>query len=88
MSLLIWQRHHPHQALGIILSLLEKADSDEQTFEMIDLGPVEQIIEMAGEAFAPFIRDAADKHPLFALCTRERRQFFGWPIWSPPKPMP
>ncbi len=88
MSLLIWQRHHPHQALGIILSLLEKADSDEQTFEMIALGSVEKIIEMSGEAFAPFIRDAADKHPLFALCTRERRQFFGWPIWSPPKPMP
>ena len=88
MSLLIWQRHHPHQALGIILTLLDKGQGDDKTFEMIALGSVEKIIEMSGEAFAPFIRDAADKHPLFALCTRERCQFFGWPIWSPPKPMP
>ena len=55
MALLVWQRFHPHQALGIILTLLDKGQGDDKTFEMIALGPVEEIIEMAGEAFAPFM---------------------------------
>ncbi len=74
MDLLVWQKYHPHQALGIILSLLEKAESDDQTCEMIALGPVQQIVELAEDSFVPLLREAVYRHPLFELCTRFKRQ--------------
>jgi hypothetical protein len=74
MNLLAWQKVCPHQALGIILTLLDKAQDDDEVLEQIAMGPVQFIVEWPNDDLVPVLQEAIRRHPLFELCTRGKRQ--------------
>ena len=81
MDLLVWQNQYPDQALGIILSLLEKLQDDEPALEQVALGPVQQIVEWTDDSFTHLLEEAVQKHPLFEICTRDNRRQPPSPRW-------
>ena len=82
MTLSLCQVHHQHEALGIILTLLDKAQDEDDVCEQIALGPVWELVEWAKTDFVPILREAVLRHPLFELCTRGRRKHPDSPRWA------
>ena len=64
----------PHQALAIILALLDKTEEDEATQERIALNAVDRIVEWPPDDFIPYLVHAVRTHPRFALCTKWKRE--------------
>jgi hypothetical protein len=74
MDLLAWTKFQPHQALAIILELLDKTENDYATQEGIALSEVERIVEWPTDDFLPYLVYAVEIHPVFALCTKWKRE--------------
>lgn len=82
INLKIWQKTHPHQALAIILNLIENAGDDEDLAEMIASGPATEIVEGSDADFSRLLRVAIMKYPRFELYTRYLREHSTQPCWS------
>jgi hypothetical protein len=74
MDLAFWVSRYPHQALAILLSLLDKTEGDEATQERIAVGEIPQIVEWPPDDFLPYLVHAVQTHPRFALCTKWMRE--------------
>ena len=66
MDLLVWEKYHPHQALGIILSLLEKVQDhkkqgDDDIHEIIAGLLVDEMVEFPPDDFVPVLIEAVAK---------------------------
>jgi len=74
LNLTIWSESNPHEALGIILHLIDKAGGDDSLEEAVAMGPATKIVESSHESFTPFIREAIVRYPKFALYTKWLRE--------------
>jgi hypothetical protein len=74
MDLALWTSTHPHQALAIILTLLDKSEGDDAALESIALGEIPQIVEWPTDDFLPYLVQAIQTHSRFALCTKWPRE--------------
>ncbi len=82
INLTIWQKSHPHQALGIILNLIDQVKEDEEVAEMIAMGPATGIVESTAGDFTPILQQAISTYPTFALYTKWRRENSDDPRWT------
>lgn len=74
LNLLAWTSSDPGHALGIVLNLIEEAESrDEFIQEAVGLGPVDWLMMHRPASFADIIRQAVEQHAGFALYTKWRR---------------
>lgn len=74
MDLAFWISCYPHQALAILLTLLDKTEGNETAQESIALGEIPQIVEWPPDDFLPYLVHAVSTHPRFALCTQWMRE--------------
>jgi hypothetical protein len=74
MDLMAWATYNSHEALAIILTLLDKTEDDAATQESIAGGEVQTIVEWPPADFLPFLAQAVRTHPRFALCTNWLRE--------------
>ena len=75
LNLLAWTANDPGHVLGIVLNLIEEADSrDELIQEAVGLGPVDWLMMHRPASFADIIRQAVEQHAGFALYTKWRRE--------------
>ena len=81
-NLAIWQKSNPHQALGIILNLIDQVKEDEEVAEMIATGPATEIVESTAGDFTPILQQAISTYPMFALCTKWHRENSADPRWA------
>jgi hypothetical protein len=82
MNLLAWTKIYPHQALAIILELLDKTENDDATQECIAMGEVTRIVEWPADDFLPYLVHAVQTHRRFALCTKSQREHSGSGRWK------
>ena len=86
MDLLMWQKYHPHQALGIILTLLDRVQDhknlgDDDIHEIIAGLLVDEIVEFPADDFVPVLIETIKRHPAFEFCTRGFRLHSSTPRW-------
>ena len=74
MNLLFWTRHDPEVVLAIVLNLIDRVGEDDQTAEMIAMGPVEWLVEHTDDTFTETLQAAIADHPGFALYTKGNRE--------------
>lgn len=75
LNLLAWTEDDPGHVLGIVLNLIEEAESrDELIQEAVGLGPVDWLMKHYPASFDETIRKAVDHHAGFALYTKWRRE--------------
>ena len=74
MDLLAWTMFYPHEALAVILELLDKTENDEDIQESIALSEVDHIVESPTDDFLPYLVYAIQTHHAFALCTKWNRE--------------
>ena len=82
MDLLYWTKSNPHQALAIILELLDRTDNEDAIQESIALGDADRIVEWPADDFLPYLVHAVRSHPVFALCTKSKREHAGAGRWK------
>ena len=82
MDLAAWAKFYPHQALAIILTLLDKTEEDDATQERIATNDVERIVEWPPDDFIPYLVHAIQTHRRFALCTKWKREHSDTSRWK------
>jgi hypothetical protein len=81
INLTIWSRSHPHQALGIVLNLIDQSKEDGEMSEMVAMGPVTEIVEATDDTFTPLLQRTVSENPKFALYTQYNRLKSQDPKW-------
>jgi hypothetical protein len=82
MDLAVWCKFHPHEALAIILTLLDKTEEYDAIQERIAMNDVERIVEWPPDDFIPYLVHAVRTHPRFALCTKWKREHADTSRWK------
>ena len=82
MNLLFWTRKDPEVVLAIVLNLIDRVGEDDQTADIIAMGPLEWLVEHTDDTFTETLQAAIADHPGFALYTKSNREHNTDHSWS------